>query len=107
MATSPSYSIGDVVYLTSSAKIGFLESYKVSSIGQATAGKWVYQITLAPVPPTATMTVGDTVNHRNLKTLYFDESELMDYPTASQLQIDSLTRRLNAAIAARNAALGI
>ena len=107
MATSPSYAIGDVVYLSSSAKIGFLESYKISAINQATVGKWVYQISLLPMPPTATMTVGDTVNHRNLKTLYFDESELLDYTTASQLQIDSLTRRLNAAIASRNAALGI
>lgn len=107
MATNPSFSIGEVAYLSSSAKMGFLESYKISSINQITLGKWVYQITLSPVPPTATMTVGDTVNHRNIKQLYFDESELLDYATASQLQIDALTRKLNAAIAARAAALGI
>ena len=100
MATTPKYRIDDVVYLNASAKLGFLESYRVSSIHQVTATKWVYRIAITQFAP-ATFTNEDAVSYKNITNLYFDEGELLSYCEASSEQIASLERKLNAAVAAR------
>lgn len=105
MGATPNYKIGDDVYLQSSAKVGFLEMYRISTVHQSTLNKWVYKIALGPIQP-ATFTVEDAINHKGLiTTLYFDESELLSYESALQYQIDALTRKLNDAIAKRDALL--
>jgi hypothetical protein len=92
---APAYSIGDVVYLESSARIGFLESYKVSNIARV-RNSWLYTIDVAQKPP-AEPTVMAYVDLKQTRTLYFDERELISFESALLLVKASLERKLNEA----------
>lgn len=89
---APKWSINDVVYLESSARIGFLESYKVTNIVRA-RGVWVYTIDVAQKPP-AEATVMDMVDLKSTRILYFDERELISFHDALLLVKASLTTKL-------------
>lgn len=93
---APTYSIGDLVYIVASAKIGFLESYKITGIHSKTGGKYVYQINLKERHPNE-KTIGDAVDLKRSRSLFFDESELTDFCTASSLRITYLQRKLSEA----------
>lgn len=95
---APNWSIGDRVYLEASAKLGFLESYFVGSIQRSSAG-WVYTIDVTQTPPAQT-TIGDSLDLKQgkcgpVRSLYFNESELISYQEALVLAINNLETRKN------------
>ena len=98
MAT-PRWDIEDLVYLLASAKLGFLESYRVDSIRKIPTG-WVYTIDIAQKPPAET-TISDSVDLKQdrcggpRRHLYFSEGELVSMEEALVLAIDSLEIRKN------------
>ena len=87
------YNIGDTVYLKSSAKRGFLESYKITGAVML-QGITQYTIDIAPKPPTP-RSVGDRYNVKlPYKILYFRESELIAFCDALDLIINYHTVQL-------------
>jgi hypothetical protein len=90
---APKYSINDVVYVESSARIGFLEAYKVTNIVRS-RGKWLYTINLFEKPPAET-TIADMIDIKRQRLLYFDESELVDFHEALLLVKNSLDLKRN------------
>jgi hypothetical protein len=93
MSTISAFKIDDVVYLRTSAQIGFLESYKVTGIYQVRNGVFTYTININERPPSA-QTVGDRIILKQPTTLYFNEDELLSYCEAQQIVVDHLRRRL-------------
>ena len=94
MATAPTYSINDVVYLRSSAARGFIEAVRISGITQnATSGGWLYQIRIESKPPIG-QTVGDYVDLKKELDFYLTEDELINFCAAAALVEQQLTRRL-------------
>jgi len=93
MSATPAYQIDDEVFLIASAKIGFLESYRITSIHSITANKFAYQINIREKGPSET-TVGDYINTKYSRILYFGEEELTDFCGAINLQVTNLQRRL-------------
>lgn len=103
MAATPKYNVDDVVYIRASAKIGFLESYRISGITQARKNKWSYQVKFVPYSGN-TATLGDAITATGklvVGEIYFAEEELLTLCEALDLQIENLNRRLAAAIAMR------
>ncbi len=94
--TAPLYQIGDIVYLVASAKRGFLEAYRVELIHAQASNKWVYQIDLKARRPNE-KTIGDAVDLKRRRSVFFAEAELTDFCSANQLTIDYLQRKLAAA----------
>ncbi len=92
---APLWSISDIAYLISSAKIGFLEAYQITGVTRI-RGRWLYTIDVAQRPPSEA-TVMDRVDLKNPRTMYFDERELIGYEEALLLQRAALTRKLNQA----------
>jgi len=90
---SPRYGISDLVYLEASARIGFLESYRVSNVVR-TRGRWLYTIGIEQKAPAET-TLGGMVDLKSSQTLWFDESELVDLHDALLLAKNSLQLKLN------------
>lgn len=99
MAATPRWNIGDLVYIQASAKLGFLESYKVDSLRKIATG-WVYTIDITQKPPAET-TISDSVDLKQdrcggpLRHLYFNESELITMQEALILAINNLEIRKN------------
>jgi hypothetical protein len=93
MAIVSAFKIDDVVYLRSSAQIGFLEAYKVTGIFQLRNDRYVYTIDINKRPPSA-QTVGDHIDLKGIRTLYFTEDELLTFCEAETLVVQSLERRL-------------
>lgn len=91
--TKPKFRINDVVYLESSAKTGRLESYKVSGIQFLGTRNWVYQFIIDQRPP-AEATVGDRVDLKEGRELYFSEAELLTACEAMSIVIDTLERTI-------------
>lgn len=77
MPTAPLYRRGETVYLKSSAELGKLESYKITSIKQLEKGRWLYRIDIAKKPPDQNL-VGDSFDIRvNEMDILFTEGELI------------------------------
>ena len=55
------YEVNDLVYLSESAKLGFLESYQVSGVRQDASGEWLYLISVPQRSPTSLPTYGDRI----------------------------------------------
>lgn len=94
MATSK-YSVNDLVYLVESAKVGQIESYKVSSVYQGPDGIWYYYIGVGQrIPP-----ISKTLTDRNTGKTGIDwelsESEITDICTALDLAEQYHTNQLN------------
>jgi hypothetical protein len=91
-ADAPKWKIGDTVYLEVSARIGFLEAYRVSGIFKI-RGSWAYTIAIGPKPP-AEPTIGDAIDIKRDHTLYFDERELIGLHEALLLAKDALNKKI-------------
>ena len=90
---TPKYGINDLVYLETSARVGFLEAYKVSNLVR-NRGRWLYTISVTQKPPAET-TVGGMVDLKTEKTLWFDEAELIGFHEALLLVQNSLELKLS------------
>ena len=82
---NPQFTIGDVVYLSESAKVGSLESYKIISLRQTPCGNWKYMISVPILPPTITGTMGDRVTRKQPIGFELEESVLCNLCTAVSL----------------------
>lgn len=91
---APAFKIGDVVYLVESAALGELEAYKIGGLKQVTAGTWVYQIYIEQKPPTE-QTVGDRIDLKEPRELFYEESEIFTLCEAIQTAINNLVIRIN------------
>lgn len=77
MPIAPLYRRGETVYLKSSAELGKLESYKITSIKQLEKGKWLYRIDIAKKPPNQNL-IGDSFDARiDEADILFTEAELI------------------------------
>lgn len=79
---NPIYKVNDVVYLIESAKVGFVESYRVSEVRQDSTGAWLYKISVNPRAPIGGPTFGDRLTLKTSLDFELRESELCDYCTA-------------------------
>lgn len=80
--SAPLYNIDDVIYLLESAKIGFIESYRISEVRQDSTGSWLYKISVSPRAPIGGPTYGDRLTLKTSMDFELRESELCDYCTA-------------------------
>ena len=94
MATAPTYDINDVVYLKSSAEIGFIEAVRVSNIAYDPLTKLpVYLISRQTKPPQES-TVGDQVDLKSDFNYWLTEDELLTYCDALDMAILSQEAQL-------------
>lgn len=93
MPTTPKYDINDVIYLEASARIGFLEAYKVTNVVRSRS-RWLYTVDVEQRPP-AEPTIGGYIDIKQGRMLWFDESELTDLHTALLLAKNALELKLN------------
>lgn len=95
------YNVGDIVYLSESSKLGFLESYKVDGVRQNASGIWFYKI-VVPSRPGDSFTFGD----RNRLSRGYDfelcEDELTTLCDALDNAITKTQENLNLLIAKRD-----
>lgn len=91
---APLYKIGDVVYLVESAALGELEAYKIGAIQQLSADKWVYKIYIDQKPPTE-QTVGDRIDLRETREMFYEESEIFGLCGAIDTAINNIEIRIN------------
>jgi len=91
--STPRWQVDDLVYLEASARIGFLESYKVSNV-VSNRGRWIYTINIEQKPPAET-TVMDFNDLKNTRMLWFGENELISFEDALYLVKHSLELKLN------------
>jgi len=92
-APAPKYNLNDLVYLDASARIGFLESYRVTNVVR-NRNRWVYTIDVEQNPP-AEPTIGGFNDIKKHRMLWFDESELIDFEEALLLAENALELKLN------------
>jgi hypothetical protein len=91
MATSPQYTVNDVVYLRESAAMGFLEAVKVSGVHLGQTG-WLYTFNIGLTPPSPGGAHLDRRSNIGTQTLYFTEDELVLYCEAIRLAEDNAKR---------------
>jgi len=102
-ATTPAFDIGDVVYLKSSAEIGFIEATRISNIGYNTLTKLpMYLISRQPKPPQEA-TVGDQVDLKSDLDYWLTEDELLVYCDALDMAITAQEAQLAKLRARRDA----
>jgi len=94
MNQNPKYKIDDVVYLRSSAVIGFLEAAKISSM-QTYQGQWIYTIYAGGPSVVPNSTYGDRKSLLDKSTLYFTESEFVTLCEALPMMRAHLQDRLD------------
>lgn len=71
------FTLGSLVYLTSSAGIGFLESFKILGLRQGSDGLWYYKFGVPQRPPTAVGTLGDRITKKQSYDFELCESEVL------------------------------
>lgn len=103
--SSPKYVVDDVVYLAESAKIGAIESYRVSGVRQDATGEWLYKLSVPPRPPINITTIGDRITpHRSVSVDWeVSESELATYCEVLDIAISVLQANLDNLKAKRTA----
>jgi hypothetical protein len=84
--------MNQIVYVEASARIGFLEAYKISNIVR-NKGRWVYTIDVSQKPPSEP-TIMDYNDIKNSKVLWFDEGELIGLHDALLLAKHALELKL-------------
>ena len=89
------YNVGDMVFLSESARIGFLESYRVNKVIQYDTGIWRYEIIISAKPPSISQTVGDRITLKSGEIIVFEEYELITMCDALDLAITSVQSRLD------------
>jgi len=90
----PRFSVGDIVYLVESAKLGSLESYTIAEVRQDLRGQAIYRIGIPARPPTALQTVGDRITLKRSFDFELSESELTDLCSAIEFAKAALERQL-------------
>jgi hypothetical protein len=96
MPTAPLYRRDESVYLKSSAELGKLEAYKITSIKQVQSGRWVYRIDIGKKPPAQGM-VGDTFDVRMTEpSLFYTEAELITVCEALDIICGRFRRQVEA-----------
>jgi len=91
---APRFKIGEVVYLVESAALGELEAYKIGGLRQTSPNTWVYQIYIEQKPP-AEQTVGDRIDLKESREMFYEESELFTLCEAVQTAINNVEIRIN------------
>lgn len=99
---SNQYNIDDVVYLTESARVGSLESYKVSGVRQDTSGLWYYKISIPSRIPGGGSTYGDRNTLRQDLDFELVESELTTYCNAINIAISVMEAGLARLVSLRD-----
>lgn len=93
----------DVIYLETSARIGFLEPYTISEVVQTSNGKFRYRIFIGPNPP-ANQTFGSSNDlRRGVTQILFGQVELVTFCDAIALVVRSLELKLTDARLQQNA----
>jgi len=104
MPAAPLFRRDEVVYLKSSASIGKLEAYKISSMKQVQNGRWLYRIDISKKPPDQGL-IGDSFDSRISESpLFYVEAELITACEALDIictQFRSKVERLEAQVASR------
>lgn len=96
MPTTPLYRRGESVYLRSSAEIGKLEAFKITSIKQIQDGRWIYEISISKKPPHHAL-IGDSYDSRineNERTIFYAESELVTVCEALDIIVNRFQRQI-------------
>ena len=94
MASKPLYAINDIIYLIESAKLGFIESYRITGIEFNTNYSiWSYKCAISHKGPEP-YTVIDKYNLRRSETLEFTENQLCSAKSAIELAIINTKQRL-------------
>lgn len=93
--SNPKFDIGDIIYLEESAKLGFLESYSISTVRQDADGTWIYSISVPMRPPHNNMTYGDRITLRNDIVFEIAESDIIDFCDAVDLAISTKQSELS------------
>jgi hypothetical protein len=92
--TNPKYKVDDIVYLRSSAVIGFLETAKISGL-HTHQGQWIYTIYAGGPTVVPNSTYGDRKSLLDKTTMYFSESEFVSLCEALPMMRAHLQDRLN------------
>jgi hypothetical protein len=96
MPAAPLYRRGDSVYLRSSAELGKLEAFRVTSIRQLQDSRWVYRIAIGKKPPDQAL-IGDSYDSRIAEpTLFYTEGELINVCEALDIICGRFRRRVDA-----------
>ncbi len=94
MPTTPLYRRGESVYLRSSAEIGKLDSFKITSIRQVQSGRWIYEISISKKPPHHAL-IGDSYDSRiNERSIFYAESELITICEALDIVVNNFQRQI-------------
>lgn len=95
----PIYQINERVYLRSTCLVGRLESYLVSNVYNKGAG-YIYGLKITQKPPREAA-VGDGIDLKSPRELYFPEAELLSACQALPIAIVSLQNRIDRLTAVR------
>jgi hypothetical protein len=91
---NPKYKVDDIVYLRSSAVIGFLETAKISGL-HTHQNQWIYTIYAGGATVVPNSTYGDRKSLLDKTTMYFSESEFQTLCEALPMVRANLQDRLN------------
>jgi len=89
---APKFQIDEAVYLLSSAALGELEAYRVGAVQDRGIG-WVYQIFIDQRPPHE-WTLGDRIDLKEERNLFFHEDELITICEALDLAASAISNTL-------------
>lgn len=92
--SAPKFKIGEVVYLSEPATLGELDAFRIGAIHQKSANTWIYQIFIEQKPPRE-QTVGDRIDLKESRNLFYDEGELLTLCEAVELAISNIQVRIN------------
>jgi len=96
MPTAPLYRRGESAYLASSAELGKLEAYKITSVKQIQDGRWVYRIDIGKKPPDQWL-AGDSYDSRiSEASLFYTEVELITMCEALDIICGRFKRQVEA-----------
>ena len=91
---NPKYKVDDIVYLRSSAVIGFLETVKISGLFTH-QNQWIYTIYAGGPTVVPDSTYGDRKSFLDKTIMYFSESEFLALCEALPMIRANLQDRLN------------
>lgn len=91
---NPKYKVDDIVYLRSSAVIGFLETAKISGL-YTHQNQWIYTIYAGGATVVPNSTYGDRKSLLDKTTMYFSESEFQTLCESLPMVRANLQDRLN------------
>lgn len=80
--SSPTYEVGNEVYIRQSAAIGFLEKMRVHSIVSDPNGGWAYGFLSLPSVGNSIPSLTDQINYQVDRLIFLNDNELVSYCTA-------------------------